>query len=169
MATAGEDLQEALIIKETLKDLKEDILSKFDEIIEISSKQIEEINELVKKNVEEVINKHGPAAEKLVQEMCAEACAQVKQLQLDTEETLTTVWSTSSTLLQSVGKTATDMVPTEDFDTFVESLILFMENVLSGLLDHLSLMVILFLQEQEELFKKFKERYNTEAQTRKSK
>lgn len=61
------------------------------------------------------------------------------------------------------------MVPTEDFDTFVESLILFMENVLSGLLDHLSLMVILFLQEQEELFKKFKERYNTEAQTRKSK
>lgn len=82
MATAGEDLQEALIIKETLKDLKEDILSKFDEIIEISSKQIEEINELVKKNVEEVINKHGPAAEKLVQEMCAEACAQVFVLKL---------------------------------------------------------------------------------------
>ncbi|CAG9861009.1 unnamed protein product [Phyllotreta striolata] len=160
--TTTDDLE---IVKETLKALKEDILSKFDEVLESSRKQMEEVVDIVKKTVDETIKKQGTNSECLIKDIFTEASIQVKQVQMDTEQTLTTVWATSSAIIQSVSKTAisaTENLKEEDVIAFVESIVAFFESVLNELIEHLSVMTIMCLNELDDINKTYMQKIKKE-------
>ncbi|XP_057663193.1 uncharacterized protein LOC130898142 [Diorhabda carinulata] len=157
MASATEDEPEPIKkIRKTLSEIKEDILTKFDEIMTQTRIQMENINEEMRVTIEDSKKKLDADFIVKADKIYREAHNKVKEIEAETESQLQDLWKSASRIIMNTGASLNTMLRIENIEAFIKDLINNMEKMLSELLEHLNILTTYIIQEQQIFIEKLK-------------